>query len=392
MSPDTRTRYAQFVVPSYGRLPLSFARGAGAWLYDEAGTPYLDMYPGWGVNLVGHCHPRVVNAIQQQAATLLHVPNNFHSPLQARLAETMIQRAFPGKVFFCNSGAEANEGALKLARKWGSTQGRWQFVTMHNSFHGRTYGALTATAQAKYHEGFGPMLPGFSYVPFGDSAAARAAITKETCAVMVEPIQGEGGVNVASVTYLNELRALCDTAGCLLIFDEVQTGVGRTGAWFGYQRSGVQPDIMTLAKALGGGVPIGAMVAAQHIADVLQPGTHASTYGGNPLVCAAALAVFDVLEQEDGLVRAQRLGHLFSERAQVLRERFAVIQDCRGAGAMFGIELAVPGKSVVDACLDKRVLINCTHDTVLRFLTSVFLTDAELDQAFDALAAGLAKL
>jgi predicted acetylornithine/succinylornithine family transaminase len=392
MSTDTRTLYDSFVIPSYGRLPLSFARGAGAWLYDEADTPYLDMYPGWGVNLVGHCHPRVVSAIQQQAATLLHVPNNFHSPLQARLAETIIQRAFPGKVFFCNSGAEAIEGALKLARKWGSTQGRWKFVSMHNSFHGRTYGALSATAQAKYHEGFGPMLPGFSYVPFGDLAAARAVLDKETCAVLVEPIQGEGGVNIASITYLHALRALCDACGCLLIFDEVQTGVGRTGAWFGYQRSGVQPDIMTLAKALGGGVPIGAMVAAQPIADVLQPGTHASTYGGNPLVCAAALAVFDVLEQEGGLARAHQLGHLFSERAQALRERFGVIQDCRGAGAMFGIELAVPGKPVVDACLEQKVLINCTHDTVLRFLTSVFLTDAELDQAFAALAAGLAKL
>jgi len=389
---STHALYDQFVIPSYGRLPVSFVRGDGAWLYDEAGTPYLDMYPGWGVNLVGHCHPRVVAAIREQAGRLLHVPNNYLSPLQATLAQRIIGHAFPGKVFFSNSGAEANEGALKLARKWGAPRGKWKFVTMENSFHGRTMGALTATGQPKYHKDFTPLVPGFSYVPFGDLAAARAAVDAETCAVMVEPIQGEGGVNMAPAAYFEGLRALCDAAECLLIFDEVQTGVARTGAWFGWQRLGVQPDIMTLAKALGGGVPIGALVAAARVADVLQPGTHASTYGGNPLVCAAAYAVLSVIEEEDGLGRARALEAQLHERGAALQRRFGVIRECRGAGCMFGIELDKPGQPVVNACLEQRVLVNCTHETVLRFLTSVFLDEAELDRAFDALAAGLQRL
>ncbi len=389
---STQALYDQFVIPSYGRLPLSFARGSGAWLYDEGDTAYLDMYPGWGVNLVGHCHPRVVEAIRAQAGRLLHVPNNYHSPLQATLAQRIIGHACAGKVFFSNSGAEANEGALKLARKWGAARGKWKFVTMENSFHGRTMGALAATGQPKYHKDFTPLVPGFSYVPFGDLAAARAAVDAETCAIMVEPIQGEGGVNVAPADYFQGLRALCDEQECLLIFDEVQTGVARTGAWFGWQRIGVQPDIMTLAKALGGGVPIGALVAAARVADVLQPGTHASTYGGNPLVCAAAHAVISIIEEEDGLARAQALETQFRARGAALQKQFGVIRACRGAGCMFGIELDKPGQPVVNACLEQRVLINCTHDTVLRFLTSVFLTDDEIARAFDALEASLARL
>ena len=389
---STSTLFSNYVIPSYGRLPLAFVRGDGTFLYDENGEQYLDMYPGWGVNLVGHCHPRVVEAIRAQAGTLLHVPNNYHSPLQGELARVIIERAFSGKVFFCNSGAEANEGALKLARKWGSTRGKWKFITMYDSFHGRTTGALAATGQSKYQQGFGPLLPGFTYVPFGDVDAVRAAMTTDTCAVMVEPIQGEGGINMAPAQYFRELRTVCDESECLLIFDEVQTGVARTGAWFGHQRVGVTPDIMTLAKALGGGVPIGAVVAAGRVQDVLQPGTHASTYGGNPLVCAAALAVFDVIEQEDGLARATRLGQMFSEHANSLRERFDVIRDFRGAGSMFGIELDRAGQPVVEACQEERVLINCTHTTVLRFLTSVFMDDDDVDRAFTAVAKGLARL
>jgi acetylornithine/succinyldiaminopimelate/putrescine aminotransferase len=260
---------------------------------------------------------------------------------------------------------------------------------MENSFHGRTLGTLSATGQAKYREGFGPLVPGFSYVPFGDAEAVRNAVDEETCAVMVEPIQGEGGVNVAPVEYFRELRRICDEAECLLIFDEVQTGVGRTGEWFGYQWLDVEPDVMTLAKALGGGVPIGAFVAASHVADVLQPGTHASTYGGNPLVCAAALAVLDTLEHERGLARAQKLQNIFMDKTQVLCETYDIIKEYRGAGTMFGIELTVPGQPVVDACLQKNVLVNCTHTTVLRFLTSVFLTEEEIDIAFGALEEAL---
>lgn len=390
--PETKQQYDTYVIPSYGRLPLAFTRGQGSWLFDEDGKAHLDMYPGWGVNLLGHCHPRVVDAIRSQAERLMHVPNNYHSPIQASLAKTIIERAYPGKVFFSNSGAEANEGALKLARKWGSDKGKYKFVTMFDSFHGRTFGALSATAQEKYHKGFGPMLPGFSYVPFGDIEAARKAVDKETCAILVEPIQGEGGVNVAPAGYFAALRTLCDSMGCLLIFDEVQTGVARTGEWFGYQWLNVQPDVMTLAKALGGGVPIGAIVASGKVCDVLQPGTHASTYGGNPLVCAAGLAVFAVLEQEKGLEKAKALGTKLQARAKDLQKKYAVIKAVRGAGAMLGIELAKPGQPVVDACLEKNVLVNCTHDVVLRFLTSIFLTDKEIDQAFEALEHGLRKL
>lgn len=392
VSTQTKSDYDSYVVPSYGRLPVAFVRGAGAWLQSEGGGKYLDMYPGWGVNLVGHCHPTVVAAIRDQAGRLLHTPNNFYNPLQAQLAAEIVKRSFPGKVFFGNSGAEANEGALKLARKWGSGKGKWKFITMENSFHGRTFGALSATAQAKYHKGFEPMLPGFTYVPFGDIEAVKAAMDGETCAVMVEPIQGEGGVNVPPAGYLQALRTLCDERDCLLIFDEVQTGVARTGHWFGFQWAGVQPDVMTLAKALGGGVPVGALVAATKVADVLQPGTHASTYGGNPLVCAAGLAVIKVIDEEQGLTRANEVQAMFRERAKALQARFNVIREIRGAGAMFGIELDKPGQAVVDACLEEHVLVNCTHEHVLRFLTSIFVTRDETDKAFAAVERGLRAL
>jgi acetylornithine/N-succinyldiaminopimelate aminotransferase len=263
---------------------------------------------------------------------------------------------------------------------------------MNDSFHGRTFGALTATGQEKYHKGFGPMLPGFSYATFGDIESVRQLIDNETCAVMVEPVQGEGGVNMAPARYFQKLRALCDEKDCLLIFDEVQTGVARVGEWFGFQLVGVQPDVMTLAKALGGGVPIGATVAAAKVCDVLQPGTHASTFGGNPLACAAGLAVISLIDQKKGLKKAKRIGRMLRKRAEALREKFPVIKDIRGAGAMFGIELDKPGQPVIDACIEKNVLINCTHDCVLRFLTSVFLSEQEIDQAFEALEAGLKKL
>lgn len=392
MSTETLSLFDSYVIPSYGRLPLTFVRGEGAWLTEENGDKYLDMYPGWGVNIIGHCHPEVVAAIQTQAGQLLHVPNNYHNPLQGALARDIVTRAFPGKVFFGNSGAEANEGAMKLARRWGNDKGKWKIVTTLNSFHGRTFATLSATGQEKYHTGFGPMLPGFSHIPFGDIEAAKAAIDEETGAFMVEPIQGEGGINVAPENYFTELRALCDERNCLLIFDEVQTGVGRTGEWFGCQYVGVTPDVMTLAKALGGGVPIGAFVAAERVADVLQPGTHASTYGGNPLVCAAALAVINVIEEKDGLTHAQELQKSFRARCADLQTKFACIKDVRGAGTMLGIELDVPGMPVVQECMKEKVLINCTHENVLRFLTTIFLTEKEIDISFNALEKAVGKL
>ncbi|RLD11793.1 MAG: aspartate aminotransferase family protein [Chlamydiae bacterium] len=389
---QTQKLFDNYVIPSVGRFPLSFVEGKGSWLIEENGGKYLDMYPGWGVNIVGHCHPKVVTAIQKQAAKLLHAPNNYLLPLQGQLAEKIIKRSFPGKVFFSNSGAEANEGAMKIARKWGKNKGKWKFVSMLDSFHGRTLGALSATGQEKYRKDFEPLIPGFSYVPFGDIQAVKEIIDDETCAIMVEPIQGEGGVNVAPENYFKELKNICNDRNCLLIFDEVQTGVARTGEWFAYQLYNVKPDIMTLAKALGGGVPIGAIVAAQNVADVLQPGSHASTYGGNPLVCAAGLAVISVIENEKGLEKAKNVEKSLKQNAEKLKQEFNVIRNVRGAGAMLGIELDIPGQSIVKSCLEDNVLVNCTHERVIRFLTSVFISENEIEITFNALHTALSKI
>ena len=389
---NTQQLFDNYIIPSVGRLPLSFVEGKGSWLTEENGEKYLDMYPGWGVNIVGHCHPEVVTAIQNQAAKLLHAPNNYLLPLQGQLAEKIIKRSFPGKVFFSNSGAEANEGAMKIAKKWGKEKRKWKFISMIDSFHGRTLGTLAATGQEKYRKDFEPLVPGFSYVPFGDISAVKEVIDEETCAIMIEPIQGEGGINMASQEYFQELRKICDEKNCLLIFDEVQTGVARTGKWFGYQLFNVQPDIMTLAKALGGGVPIGAIVAAENVADVLQPGNHASTYGGNPLVCAAGLAVISVIEKEKGLEKAVAAENLLKQNAESLKQQFNVIKDVRGAGTMLGIELDISGASLVNSCLGDNVLVNCTHDCVIRFLTSVFISEKEIEIAFNSLHKALSKI
>jgi len=389
---QTQKLFDNYIIPSVGRLPLSFIEGKGSWLTEENGEKYLDMYPGWGVNIVGHCHPEVVAAIQKQAGKLLHAPNNYLLPLQGQLAKKIIERSFPGKVFFSNSGAEANEGAMKIAKKWGKDKDKWKFISMLDSFHGRTLGTLAATGQEKYRKDFEPLIPGFSYVPFGDISAVKEIIDDETCAIMIEPIQGEGGINMASQKYFQELRKICDEKNCLLIFDEVQTGVARTGKWFGYQLYNVQPDIMTLAKALGGGVPIGAIIAAENVADVLQPGTHASTYGGNPLVCAAGLAVFSVLEKENGLEKASAAEKLLKQKANELKQQFNVIKDVRGAGTMLGIELDISGQPLVKSCLEDNVLVNCTHDYVIRFLTSVFISENEIEITFNSLQKALSKI
>jgi len=388
----TKKLFNDYIIPSVGRLPLSFVEGQGSWLIEENGEKFLDMYPGWGVNIIGHCHPKVVKAIQKQAAKLLHAPNNYLLPLQGQLAGKIIERSFPGKVFFSNSGAEAIEGAIKIAKKWGKAKGKWKFISMLDSFHGRTLGALSATGQEIYRKDFEPLIPGFSYAPFGDISAIKELLDDETCAIMVEPIQGEGGVNVASKSYFEELRRICNEKNCLLIFDEVQTGIARTGEWFGYQLFNVKPDIMTLAKALGGGVPIGAIVAAENVADVLQPGSHASTFGGNPLVCAASLAVISVIEEEEGCEKARAAEIILKQKAEELKQQFNVIRDIRGSGTMFGIELDIPGKSVIENCFADKVLINCTHERVIRFLTSVFISEDEIEIAFNSLQNAISKI
>jgi acetylornithine/N-succinyldiaminopimelate aminotransferase len=377
----TLNAYARYVIPSYGRSPLVIVRGRGSWLWDSEGKKYLDFFPGYAVSGLGHCHPMVVRAVAGQARRLLHAPNIYYIPQQGRLAELIVKHAFPGKCFFCNSGAEANEAAMKLARKEGEKHGRYEIISMLNSFHGRTLATVTATGQTKYHQGFAPLLPGVRHVPFGDIAALSGAITEKTCAVMVEPIQGEGGIVVAPPDYFKALRRLCDERGLLLIADEVQTGMGRTGKYFAYQHFGITPDVMTLAKTLGGGAAIGAMLAATEYADLLQPGTHASTFGGNPLACAAGIATFEAIEKEKILGNVKRMGRYLLRLLERLASRYSFIKEVRGEGLMLGMQLGIDGKMVVAECLKRGMLTNSTGDNVLRCMPAMTVTKAEIDRA-----------
>jgi len=383
-SQDVFDLYDKCVIPNYPRYPIVIVRAEGSQMWDADGKRYLDLFPGWGCSLLGHCHPRVVEAIRQQAERLIHVDNLFYTVEQGRLAELLHKFGFGGQSFFCNSGAEANEAAIKLARRH-TAQNRYQIITMEKSFHGRTYGAMSATAQSKTHAGHDPLVPGFVHVPFNDVEAVAGAITDETAAILVEPIQGEGGVIIPDEGYLPALRELCDEHGILLILDEVQTGCGRTGQWFGYQHSSIEPDICTLAKALGGGAPIGAMLARPDVAASLTPGSHATTYGANPLVVAAAIATLETIESENLLDAARRMGAYILERAGELQQQFGFVESVRGRGLMIAIELSVPGAPIVSEALADGLRINCTQDTVLRLLPAMTLTPAEADEAFEIL-------
>jgi acetylornithine/N-succinyldiaminopimelate aminotransferase len=331
------------------------------------------------VTSLGHSHPRVVRAIHDQAEKLTHVSNVFHSEPMARLASRLSRLFGDGRVFFGNSGAEANEAAIKVARRWGHGSGRFEIISTLGSFHGRTLGTLSATGQEKYHQGFQPLVPGFKMVDFDDVAAVERTIGKQTVAVIVEPIQGEGGVVMPHPDYLARLRDLCDRAGILLIVDEVQVGMGRSGRMFGYQHAGIKPDIITLAKTLGGGVPIGAMVAKSEIASVMTPGTHGSTFGGNPIACAAALAVIDALEQDGVIENAAAVGGYLIDRLREIGKTTGNVREVRGQGMIIGAALTHPAKSVVEECLKERLLVNGTADTVLRLLPPLNLTREEAD-------------
>jgi predicted acetylornithine/succinylornithine family transaminase len=380
MKQATLERYQHYVIANYTRYPVCLVRGEGSWVYDDAGTRYLDFFPGWGCDLLGHCPPRVVAAVREQVGRLIHVPNTWYTEPQGQLAEALSERTgWGGKCFFCNSGTEANEAVIKLARLSGKP-GRYKIVTTLNSFHGRTLGALSATGQPKYHQGLEPLLAGFSYAPFGDLDAAARLIDGETCAILVEPIQGEGGINLPPAGYLEGLRRLADEHKLLLIFDEVQTGMGRTGRWFAHQHWGVRPDAMTLAKALAGGVACGALVARPEVAEKLVPGTHAATFGGNPLACVAALATIETIDKDGLLARAEAIGAFFRRRFEALRARCPLIREVRVQGAMIGVELLTDGAPVVRACLERRLLLNATHGTVLRLLPALTTTDAELEE------------
>ncbi|HXD88219.1 MAG TPA: aspartate aminotransferase family protein [Urbifossiella sp.] len=374
------------LIGNYTRYPVCLVRGEGSWVWDSEGKRYLDFFPGWGCGILGHCPPRVVEAVREQVATLIHVPNTWYTEPQVLLAKALSERTdFGGQCFFCNSGTEAVEAAIKLARLHGRAKNRYKLITTTGSFHGRTMGALTATAQPKYHAGVEPMLPGFTYVPFGDLAAATKAVDAETAAIMLEPIQGEGGINLPPDGYLKGLRELCDRHGILLIFDEVQTGLGRTGKWYAHQHWSVRPDIFTLAKAMAGGVAMGGIVAAPEVAEKLKPGTHAATFGGNPLAARAALATIETIESDNLLERAVQVGEKFRERFAALKSRCPLILDVRVKGTMIGVELAAEGAAIVQACIDKGLLINCTHQTVIRLLPAVNISDDEIDRGCDIL-------
>jgi len=386
---ETIALYEKYGFANYTRLPVVIVRGQGSRIWDADGKEYLDFFPGWGVSGIGHCHPRVVEAIRAQAGKLIHVPNvPFYSEEQGLLAKAISERSFGGKCFFCNSGAEANEGAIKLARKHFDGK-RYKIITMHNGFHGRTLATITATAQPKYQAGFGPLPEGFVYAPFNDLGAVERAMDDKTAAVLVEPIQGEGGINVAADGYMKGLRQLCDRTGTLLALDEVQTGMGRTGKYFGYQHYGIEPDIMTLAKTLGGGVAIGALVAKSEIAAAFVPGTHASTFGGNNLACAAALAVFQTIDAEKLMDNTNKMGKYLRSSLDAFAKKYAFIKEVRGLGLMLGVELKMPGAKIVARCLQNGLNINCTHDVVLRIMPAMTVTVGEIDKAMDILGGAL---
>ncbi|MEZ4473863.1 MAG: acetylornithine transaminase [bacterium] len=382
------------MTPNYAPAPLVFARGEGVWLYDTEGKAYLDFAAGIAVSALGHAHPALVRALTEQARAVLHVSNLWLNEPSLRLAERLVELSFADRVYFGNSGAEANEAAFKLARRYMRLvrgEDRYGFICMEKSFHGRTWAAITATGQAKYHEGFAPLVPGFSHVPFNDLDAVAAAIDATTCAVVVEPLQGEGGVLPAAPGYLAGLRALCDAHGILLIYDEVQTGVGRTGRWFGHQHSGATPDIMTLAKGLAGGVPIGAMVCTEAVAQGFAPGAHASTFGGNPLACRAGLAVVDTILAEDLVGNADRLGALLQDGLASLEDRPGVIM-ARGQGLLQGLVVDTEDldRAAVVAEARRRGLLVTTagYDTI-RLSPPLIVGKAHIEQAVEILGAAI---
>jgi acetylornithine/N-succinyldiaminopimelate aminotransferase len=386
-SAETIAQFDRYVIGNYRRYPVCLVRGEGSWIWDAEGNRYLDFFPGWGCNLLGHCPPRVVEAVREQVGQLIHVPNTWYMEAQGAFAQALSERSFGGQCFFCNSGAEANEAAIKLARAHGHAAGRYKVVTMEHGFHGRTYAALTATAQPKYHAGFEPMVPGFSYVPYNDLDAVEAALDDQTAAVLVEPIQGEGGINIPADDYLPGLRSLCDERGVLLMLDEVQTGLGRTGTWFAYQQSGIEPDVLTCAKALAGGLACGVMIARPEVAATLQPGMHASTFGGNPIACRAGLAAVETIEEEGLLARGRAVGERFRGHFERLRDEMpGLIREIRVRGAMIGVELAVEATPVVTGCLQRRLLVNATHGNVIRLLPALNLSDEQIDEGCAILA------
>jgi acetylornithine/N-succinyldiaminopimelate aminotransferase len=394
MTAELMKRADRVMAATYQRFAVVFQKGRGCTLWDTEGRSYTDFVAGIAVCNLGHAHPRICNAICRQAEMLLHVSNLYYTMPQIDLAAWLVENSFADRVFFGNSGAEANEAAIKLARKYFKECGeenRFRIVSMERSFHGRTMATLSATGQEKIRKGFNPVLDGFDFVPFNDATALKDAIGPATCAVMLEPIQGEGGVRCPDKNYLKTVREICDETGTLLIFDEIQTGMGRTGKLFAYEHFGIEPDIMTLAKALANGLPIGAMLAKEEIAAAFSAGSHASTFGGTPIVTAAALEVCKILVEDGVIENGRALGSYFKEKLLELKERHTLIEDVRGMGLLIGMKLKIDGAPVVKQCMQKGFLINCIQDRILRFIPPLVITKDEIDQLIECLDGILAK-
>jgi acetylornithine/N-succinyldiaminopimelate aminotransferase len=372
----------QVIAKTYKRFPIVIAKGKGCTLWDTEGKKYTDFVAGIAVCNLGHAHPGVSKALCMQADTLFHVSNLYYTIPQVDLAYWLTENSFADRVFFCNSGAEANEAAIKLARKYFKEKGesgRYRIISMEHSFHGRTMATLSATGQDKIKQGFEPVLEGFDYVPFNDISTLRRKIDLSTCAVLVEPIQGEGGVRCPDSEYLKAVRQICDETGILLIFDEIQTGMGRTGKLFAYEHFGIAPDIMTLAKALANGLPIGAMLAREEVAHAFGPGSHASTFGGTPVVTAASLEVVRVLLKENIMDHCKKTGDYFKERLAWLKNRHELIEDVRGMGLLLGMKLKIEGDQIVASCMEKGFLINCIQGNILRFIPPLIIEKEDID-------------
>ncbi len=380
--------FKDYSLNTYTRVGPVFTRGSGSWLWDEQGKKYLDLFPGWGVSILGHSPSRIAKVLSRQAKKLIHLPNNLYFKEQAMLAKEIVALSFPSKVFFANSGAEAVEGALKFSRLFGKDKGqgkRYEVITMKGSFHGRTFGALSATGQKKYKQCFKPILPGFKEVRFNDLASFKKALNRKTCAVMLELIQGEGGVKLAAKSYLKALRDYCRKKNILFIVDEVQTGMGRTGKLFCYQNYSIVPDIMILSKGLGSGVPISALVVAKRISDLIKPGMHASTFGGSPFIAKASLETFKVIKQEKLLNKVKLNGSYLRKRLFELKSKFKFIKEVRGLGLMLGMELTIESAPIFKDCLKKGLIINSTQNTVLRIMPALNVTRNEIDKGIKIL-------
>jgi acetylornithine aminotransferase len=385
----------KYIMKTYGRYPLVPVRGEGCWLWDADGRKYLDFLAGVAVNNLGHCHPKVVAALQKQAGELIHCSNYYHIPQQIELAELLCGHSFADRAFFCNSGAEANEAAIKLARKYSREKfgaDRFEIITAFSSFHGRTMATVSATGQEKVQRFFDPLLHGFKHVPYNDAEALRQAVSSVTCAVLLEPIQGEGGIVVPTAEYMRQVRQICDENNLLLIFDEVQVGIGRTGKLFAHEHFDIVPDIMTLAKALAGGAPIGTMLAREEVAESFTPGTHGSTFGGNPLVTAAAIAAVRTVLEDGILENALNMGKYLMDRLEFLKSKFPCIVDVRGIGLMIGAELSNPGAEIVKKALDRGLLLNVAQDRVLRFVPPLTVNRQEIDEMIGILGGILGEM